>query len=103
MGSFDTLLGLLSEVKDPRRAEGKLYLIPVDTVFGVQPKKPVSIWRSMPACSLQSRTRRAIARGPAALLDLRCARRLTGDRSGRRNDSPQSNNGMGNLPRLRLA
>ena len=25
MGSFDTLLGLLSEVNDPRRAEGKLY------------------------------------------------------------------------------
>jgi antirestriction protein ArdC len=37
-------------------------------VFRVQPKKAVSIWRSMPAGSLQSRTRRAIARGPAVLL-----------------------------------
>ena len=41
-----------------------------------------SIWRSMPACSLQSRTRRAVARGPAALLDLRCARRPTGRQIG---------------------
>ena len=41
---------------------------------------------SLPARSLRSRTRRAFARGPAALLDLRSARRPLGIRSGRRND-----------------
>src|ERR1700722_19831991 len=40
----------------------------------------------MPARSLRSRTRRVFARGPAALLDLRSARRPWGIRSGRRND-----------------
>src|SRR5690349_24770943 len=38
-------------------------------------KPPLSIWLSVPVCSLRSRTRRAVARGPAALLDLRCAHR----------------------------
>src|ERR1700688_421945 len=51
----------------------------------------------MPACSLRSRTGRATARGPKALLDLRCARRPWGVRSGRRNDPSQSNDGMGKI------
>jgi hypothetical protein len=38
-------------------------------------KTPLSIWLSVSVCSLRSRTRRAVARGPAALLDLRCAHR----------------------------
>src|SRR5260221_10305547 len=41
-------------------------------------KWPPSIWLSMPACSLRSRTRRTIVRGPTALLDRRCARLPTG-------------------------
>ena len=48
--------------------------------------RPCSISLGMPAGSLRSRTRRAVARGPAALLDLRCARRPCQARSGRRND-----------------
>ena len=35
MGSFDTLLGLLSEVNDPRRAEGKLYQLPYVLLFSI--------------------------------------------------------------------
>ncbi|MFO0521491.1 MAG: hypothetical protein ACK515_13900 [bacterium] len=57
--------------------------IPVDTVLRVERcKRRPSILRSMPACSLRSRTRRAVARGPAALLDLRCARRPVGRQIG---------------------
>src|SRR5246127_4246362 len=35
MGSFDTLLDLLSEVNDPRRAEGKLYQLPYVLLFSI--------------------------------------------------------------------
>jgi hypothetical protein len=55
-------------------------------VAGQVPGSPSLICLSMPARSLRSRTRRAFARGPAALLDLRSARRPWGIRSGRRND-----------------
>jgi PQQ enzyme repeat len=50
--------------------------IAVDTVVRVKWEiRCRSIWLSVPTCSLQSRTRRAVARGPAALLDFRCVRR----------------------------
>ena len=74
----------------------------VDTVFRVQPKKP----RSGGACQRarysqgQGAPSRAGLR-PSLTSAARADRR--GDRSGRRNDRPQSNNGIGNLPRLRLA
>jgi hypothetical protein len=35
MGSYDTLLGLLAEVADPRRAEGKLYKLPYVLLFSI--------------------------------------------------------------------
>ena len=55
-------------------------------VAGQVPGSPFLIRLIMPACSLRSRTGRTFARGPAALLDLRSARRPWGIRSGRRND-----------------
>jgi hypothetical protein len=61
--------------------------VAVDTVLAVNAAFVfLSIWLTVPACSLRSRTRRAVARGPTALLDLRCARRPWRIRSGRRND-----------------
>jgi hypothetical protein len=51
----------------------------VDTVLAVNAAFGfLSIWLSVSACSLQSRTRRTAVRGPMALLDFRCACRLTG-------------------------
>jgi hypothetical protein len=61
--------------------------IAVDTVLAVNAAFGfLSIWLSVSACSLRSRTRRTAVHGPAALLDLRCARRPWRIRSGRRND-----------------
>src|SRR5208337_3428813 len=64
----------------PRGAKNRvlLALIGIDTVLPVKRYIWISsILLSVSTCSLQSRTRRAVARGPAALLDLRCARRST--------------------------
>jgi hypothetical protein len=49
-------------------SDARRYRVPGQAFF------VVSIWRTVPSCSLRSRTRRALARGPSALLDLRCAR-----------------------------
>jgi hypothetical protein len=35
MRSFDPLLAMLSEVPDPRRAEGKLYKLPYVLLFSI--------------------------------------------------------------------
>ena len=38
MRSFDQLLGLLSNIPDPRRAEGKLYKLPTCTRCSLDPR-----------------------------------------------------------------
>ena len=60
---------------------------------------PTRTCPSLTPCSRPSRTLRAAARSPMAILDRRCARRLSRDRSGRRDGLPvEQRDGFGVTP-----